>query len=89
MAASLALGASLDSQGVEGSSRPGARPDLYPELVSRGVAYNRAALSTGIVGGVLVVAGASLLVAAGVQRERARSSRVALRPAAGGLELRF
>lgn len=66
----LGRGAALDSEGAELVGQSGPQGDDVGNLLAKGQAANRIAISMGIVGGLLTVAGVSLLVVDAVKRKR-------------------
>jgi len=66
----LGRGAALDSDGVELVGQSGPQGDEVGSLLAKGQTANRVAISMGIVGGLLTVAGVSLLVVDAVKRKR-------------------
>ena len=91
MTAFLLGGARLDRDGQEIAGSTGVEDGAYQELLVKGAGYNRAAVATGLVGGMLVAAGGSLLVFAAVKygRSSRKGARAAVHPTFGGVELRF
>jgi hypothetical protein len=89
----LAAGAKLDREGQAAAGSTGVSDGYYEQLLDRGQAKNRAAIGTGVAGGVLVLAGASLLIVAAVRHKRVivplERKRVAVFPTLGGVHLRF
>lgn len=88
MTATLVGGARLDREGHAVAQSTGVANGEYQDLLARGAAQNQAALATGIVGGVLMAVGGSLLVVAAVRHKQAKR-RVAVYPTLGGVQLRF
>lgn len=93
MTAFLAKGNQLENEGYETSQSTGVPPGYYDDQLNSGINQNRAAWVSGVVGGALTVAGASLLVVAGVRNKRLkgqkRQKQVAVTPTLGGLRLQF
>jgi tetratricopeptide (TPR) repeat protein len=93
MTAFLVQGARLDRDGQTLAASTGVDDDDYQDLLVKGAAQNRAAIATGVVGGVLMTAGISLLVVAAVRHKRgiwqSRTKQMAVLPTPGGLQLRF
>lgn len=87
----LGLGAGVDSEGQQAASRTDMPQSVYAQLNARGEAYNRGAIITGVVGGVLTVSGTALLVLAATRQRNGggRTPRVAFSPGPGGAQLRF
>ncbi len=88
MTATLVGGARLDREGRTMAGSTGVADGEYQALLARGAAQNRAAMATGVVGGVLLAVGGSLLVVAVVRHKRV-NKRVAVFPTLGGVQLRF
>ena len=93
MAIFLEGGARLDQMGQATANMTGVTDGSYQALLAEGEAKNRAALTTGVVGGVLVAAGGALLVVAAIRYRRVirtlEKKRMAVYPALGGLQVRF
>ncbi|MEM9461306.1 MAG: hypothetical protein AAGF11_44490 [Myxococcota bacterium] len=92
MTALLVRGAQTDRQGQETASMTDLAEGRYRDLLAEGERYNRAAVATGIVGGVLTLSGASLLVVAAIRHKRVvglTEDKVAVVPAVGGVRVRF
>lgn len=87
----LSLGARAEREGEATARMTGVAEARYRELLAEGSARNRAAVVTGVIGGVLVLAGGSLLTMATVRHTRVirRLERLAMAPTAGGVQLRF
>ncbi len=90
----LAMGAQTDRQGEQTAGMVGVQDGRYEELLAQGQAQNRAAVATGVVGGVLVLSGAPILMMAMVRRWRRAAGRdggdkVVVRPMVGGVRVRF
>lgn len=86
MTAFLVQGARLDRQGWTMAMSTGVEDGAYASLLARGQAQNRAAIATGVTGGVLLALGGSLLA---VAARRAKKERLALQPIVGGVQVRF
>lgn len=88
----LINGVRLDRDGQRMAMTTGVEDGDYQDLLVKGAVQNRAAVATGVVGGVLVAAGVSLLAVAAVRYKRtggpSRKKRVAVYPAPGVM-LRF
>lgn len=89
MTAFLVNGARLEREGRTLAATTGVADGEYQTLLVRGQSQNRAAIATGVIGGALTVVGASLLIVAAVRYKSPKHPRVAVTPAAGGLQVRF
>lgn len=92
MTAFLALGAKTEREGQATASMTGVPETRYYDLLAEGAAHNRAAVVTGIVGGVLVLGGTSLVIVAASRRKRVirpLEERLTVAPTLGGVRLRF
>lgn len=92
MSAFLVGGTRLDTQGENASQSTGVPDGYYNDQLNRGVAHNRAALATGLVGGILTAAGGAVLIVAGIRQKRLfgkRGRQVAITPTFGGAQLHF
>ncbi len=92
MTAFLVRGSQLDAEGLATSMGMVEDEDFYSQQLAKGINQNRAAWATGIVGGALTAAGASLLIVAGVRQRKLKGSRgkqVAVSPTLGGFRLVF
>lgn len=91
MSAFLVSGVRLDREGQKLAASTGVEDGAYEDLLAKGTVYNRVAVATGIVGGVFVGVGVSLLVVAAVRYKPGPSgrTRVAVYPTLGGVLLRF
>lgn len=88
----MVRGNQLDSAGLAESMKMDVAEGYYAEQLAKGINQNRAAWATGIVGGALTAAGASLLIVAGVREKKLkvkRGKQVAVSPALGGFRLEF
>jgi hypothetical protein len=89
MVAMLVRGNQTEADGQSAQASLSAVGEYYM-LLSRGAAYNTTALATGVIGGVLLTGGLSLVSYAAVRHNRQRHlQRAELRPIGGGLVLRF
>lgn len=87
----LVGGAKLDREGSATANMIGVQEGYYEELLLEGQVYNRTALATGIVGGVLTLTGGALLTLAAVRHKRVlgRKEQVTVYPTFGGVSVRF
>ena len=90
MTVAMVLGAQADQRGADAAAKNSSQ---VQEIRKQGLAYNRLAWSTGVIGGAALVSGTALLVVAISQRQAAmdklEKKMTRLRPTLGGLELRF
>lgn len=93
MTAFLSAGIRTDREGRDTASMSNVSAGRYQELLAEGEAYNRAAVATGVVGGVLTISGTSLLIVAALRRKHVvrlhDEPKVVVHPTLGGLRLSF
>lgn len=89
MTAFLVNGARLDREGRELAATANVMDGEYQTLLVRGQSQNRAAIATGVIGGVLTAVGISLLIVGAVRYKPLKNPRVAVTPAPGGVQVRF
>ena len=92
MTAFLVRGAEIDREGRNTASMINVPDGRYQELLAQGEAQNWAAVTTGVVGGVLAISSVSLLVVVAIQHKQVsgtRRERVTLSPTLRGAKLRF
>lgn len=89
MSAFLVNGERLDQAGQTMATMAGVDDGAYQALLVRGEIQNKAAVATGVVGGLLTTLGVTLLAVAAARYKPERPRRVALRPAPGGVQVRF
>lgn len=90
----LARGAQTEREGQQTADMIGVPDGRYQELLAQGRVQNRAAVATGVVGGVFALTGVSLLTTALVRRWRWAvrkddNENVVVRPMVGGVRGRF
>ena len=93
MAIFLKSGARLDEMGHATANTTGVTDGSYQALLAEGEAQNRAAVTTGVVGAVLVAAGGALLVVAAIRHRHViralEKKQMEVYPTLGGLQVRF
>ncbi|MCA9682043.1 MAG: hypothetical protein KC457_07585 [Myxococcales bacterium] len=91
MTVAMVLGAQADQRGSDAAGKNNI--GQVQEIRRQGLAYNRLAWSSGVIGGAALISGTALIVVAISQRQAAmdklEKKMTRLRPTLGGLELRF
>lgn len=87
----LVSGENIQRQGEQAAGTPNdpPMPSPYADLLAQGQARNQAAIATGVIAGVLAIAGTTVWIVGTRRYQRETSMRAQLRPGIQGLELRF